>query len=151
MVILDVNVLLGAAREENRDHSNCVALLKLIREQCVRCLIPTTVGASFLRIVTNKQLFPNAWPTPVALNFLNALVAEPNINWMGLSDQHWSYFSSALLELNATGKLVPDAQLAALAIEADATLISQDADFARFSQLRWWRVDEALTQLQAAT
>jgi uncharacterized protein len=153
MVLLDVNVLVGAARQENLDHSSCVALLQLLRQQGMPCLIPLTVGASFLRIVTNKKLFPDAWPTHKALEFLNALVAEPNIKWVGLSDQHWSYFSTALLELKATGKLVPDTQLAALAIEADATLISQDADFGRFSPLlvglRWWRVDEALAQLQA--
>jgi uncharacterized protein len=150
MVLLDVNVLMGAAREENSDHASCVALLKLIRRQAVPCLIPKTVGASFLRIVTNKHLFPDAWPTHTALNFLNSVTAEPNIKWIGLSDQHWSYFSSVVLAMNASGKLVPDAQLAALAIEANATLISQDNDFARFPQLHWWRVEEALTQLQAA-
>jgi predicted nucleic acid-binding protein len=33
--------------------------------------------------------------------------------------------------------LVPDAHLAALAIEHGLTLCSADADFARFSGLRW--------------
>jgi predicted nucleic acid-binding protein len=35
------------------------------------------------------------------------------------------------------GNLVPDAMLAALAIEHGAVLYSTDTDFARFTELRW--------------
>ena len=35
------------------------------------------------------------------------------------------------------GNLVPDAQLAALAVEHGLTLCSTDGDFARFRGLRW--------------
>jgi predicted nucleic acid-binding protein len=35
------------------------------------------------------------------------------------------------------GDLVPDAHLAALAIEHGLTLCSTDGDFARFPKLRW--------------
>lgn len=35
------------------------------------------------------------------------------------------------------GNLIPDAALAALAIEPGVTLCSTDADFARFAGLRW--------------
>jgi len=36
------------------------------------------------------------------------------------------------------GNLVPDAHLAALAIEHGLTLCSTDGDFARFSALKWF-------------
>ncbi len=36
-----------------------------------------------------------------------------------------------------TTRLVPDAHLAALAIEHGLTLCSTDGDFARFADLRW--------------
>ncbi len=35
------------------------------------------------------------------------------------------------------GNLIPDAQLAALAIEHGLTVISADTDFARFTEIRW--------------
>jgi predicted nucleic acid-binding protein len=38
---------------------------------------------------------------------------------------------------NATGNLVSDAHLAALAVEHNSILASTDADFARFRGLRW--------------
>lgn len=36
-----------------------------------------------------------------------------------------------------TGNLVPDAQLAALALEHGLVVQSADPDFARFSEVRW--------------
>jgi uncharacterized protein len=38
---------------------------------------------------------------------------------------------------HATGNLVSDAHLAALAVEHNAVLCSTDADFGRFSGLKW--------------
>ena len=40
-------------------------------------------------------------------------------------------------ELGITGNLVPDAQLAALAIEHGLEILSADTDFARFPSVRW--------------
>jgi hypothetical protein len=40
--------------------------------------------------------------------------------------------------LGAASNLTTDAQLAALAIEHQAEVHSNDADFARFPQLRWF-------------
>jgi predicted nucleic acid-binding protein len=40
-------------------------------------------------------------------------------------------------QLSVTGNLVPDAMLAALAIEHGLELWSTDTDFARFPGLRW--------------
>jgi len=42
-----------------------------------------------------------------------------------------------LEECQATGKLVSDAHLAALAIEHGCELQSTDADFSRFAKLKW--------------
>ncbi len=36
-----------------------------------------------------------------------------------------------------SGNLVPDAHLAALAIQHGLTVCSADTDFARFSEIRW--------------
>lgn len=46
-------------------------------------------------------------------------------------------FTSLCREAGASGNRVPDAWLAALAIEQGATLITSDGDFARFSGLSW--------------
>jgi len=44
---------------------------------------------------------------------------------------------SLLLDTGSTANLIPDAHLAALAIEHGLTVCSTDGDFARFPGLRW--------------
>jgi uncharacterized protein len=51
--------------------------------------------------------------------------------------QHITRLGPLLQVAGATANLVPDAHLAALAIEHDLTLCSSDQDFARFPGLRW--------------
>ena len=51
--------------------------------------------------------------------------------------QHAAVLGSLLLGAGRGGPLVSDAYLAALAIEHSATVLSFDADFARFAGLRF--------------
>ena len=50
---------------------------------------------------------------------------------------HWSLVRQLCLEADARGNLVPDAAHAATAMEAGATWVSFDRDFARLPGLRW--------------
>lgn len=52
------------------------------------------------------------------------------------TDEHASVLG-LLLDANVTGNLIPDAHLAALAIEHGLTVCSADADFARFAGVSW--------------
>ncbi|MEN8376929.1 MAG: PIN domain-containing protein, partial [Gemmatimonadota bacterium] len=50
--------------------------------------------------------------------------------------RHWSIFRDLCEAVDARGNLVPDAYLAALAIENGAEWITTDRDFTRFPGLR---------------
>jgi hypothetical protein len=52
-------------------------------------------------------------------------------------DGHWRIFRKMIVEGQATGPLVSDAQIAALTIEYGGVLYTADRDFARFPGLRW--------------
>ena len=52
-------------------------------------------------------------------------------------DRHFTIFLNLCRTVNARGNLVPDAYLAALAIEFNCDWITTDRDFARFPGLRW--------------
>ncbi len=54
------------------------------------------------------------------------------------SQRCWEIFRELVLKANATGNLVTDAGIAALAIDHDCRLASFDHDFARFAGLRWF-------------
>ena len=49
----------------------------------------------------------------------------------------WDIFTRLCRQVDARAKLVPDAYLAALAIEHGCELISEGKDFRRFRGLRW--------------
>lgn len=78
-------------------------------------------------------------PAPVesALAFAAALREQSNAVILAPGARHWAIFERLCREAGATGNLVPDAYLAALAIEHGAELITADRDFARFPGVRW--------------
>ena len=51
--------------------------------------------------------------------------------------RHWEIFARLCRESEARGNLVPDAYLAALAIESGCEWVTTDRDFSRFPGLRW--------------
>lgn len=51
--------------------------------------------------------------------------------------RHWEIFDRVCRAVDAKGNLVPDAYLAALAIESGSEWITSDRDFSRFPGLRW--------------
>ena len=64
------------------------------------------------------------------------LACEPA--WIPLpTERHGEVLGRLLAEPGMYGNLVPDAHLAALAIEHGLTLCSTDGDFARFPELKW--------------
>jgi predicted nucleic acid-binding protein len=52
-------------------------------------------------------------------------------------ERHWPILDKLLRQSQASGNLVTDAHLAALAIEHGCTLCSTDQDFRRFDGLTW--------------
>jgi hypothetical protein len=60
-----------------------------------------------------------------------------NVVWIPQpTDRHAEVLGALLSESGIHGNLVPDAHLAALAIEHGLTLCSTDGDFARFGKLK---------------
>jgi len=63
---------------------------------------------------------------------------EVDVVWIPApTDRHRNVLATLLAASGAQANLVPDAHLAALAIEHGLTLCSTDGDFGRFSDLRW--------------
>jgi toxin-antitoxin system PIN domain toxin len=96
------------------------------------------VLASFLRIVTNRRIYPvDPTPIDVALTAVAAWRAAPSTFNVRAGARHWDIFTRLCRDTGAAGNDVPDVYLAALALELDAELHTADAGFARFPRLRW--------------
>jgi predicted nucleic acid-binding protein len=75
-------------------------------------------------------------PLDAALEFADQIRNPPNCLPVAPGDRHWTIFTRLARDVGAKGNLVPDAYLAALAIEAGAEWITADRDYARFPGLR---------------
>jgi toxin-antitoxin system PIN domain toxin len=95
------------------------------------------VLSGFVRVVTHPRVVSPPEPVESALAFANALREAPNAVPVAPARRHWSIFERLCNEAGARGDLVPDAYLAALAIESGCEWVTTDRDYARFPGLRW--------------
>jgi uncharacterized protein len=95
------------------------------------------VLSGFLRVVTHPRVFRIPTPLERALEFASALRDQPNAVAVSPGPRHWAIFERLCRDAAARGNLVPDAYLAALAIERGCEWVTLDRDYARFAGLRW--------------
>lgn len=99
--------------------------------------VPDVVASGFIRIVTHPRIWPIPTPIDIALRVIEVLRARENHVAVAPGARHWEIFADLCGHANAKGNLIPDAFLAALAIETGSELMTADRDFARFPGLRW--------------
>jgi len=133
----DVNVLVYAMRRDSPQHQRCLAWLEDALSGVEPVALVAPVVAGFLRIVTNPRIY--AFPTDAeqALEFIEAVLEAPAAVVPPPSKRHMAAFLNLCRRAGVKGDLVPDAWLAATAIDLDATLVTAERGFARFPGLRW--------------
>lgn len=138
MLLPDVNVLIYAHREDASDEHDAYAswITKLATgDEPFALSALALVGVA--RIVTNPRIFRRPSTLDEVFAFLDELVARPNARVVTPGPQHLEIWQKLCRASHATGKLVADAQHAAVAIEHGCTLVTTDSDFSRFTDLRW--------------
>lgn len=100
------------------------------------CLCWATLTA-FLRITTNQRILQRPLTLAEASDKVNGWLAQPCVRVVSPTSLHWEILKNLMAEAGVTGNLVPDAHLAALAVEHACTLFSTDSDFARFRSVKW--------------
>lgn len=137
MRCVDVNVLVYAHRPESDRHEQFRLWLDEARRAREPLGLWDLVLSGFLRVVTNPRVFREPTPLDVGLAFVESLRAGPACMTVAAGDRHWPIFVDLCRRVGAAGNRVPDAYLAALAIEHGATLETADRGFARYPGLRW--------------
>jgi len=136
MRFADVNVLVDAHRPDGHRHEDVREWLEAARVASEPLGIPRQVASGFLRTVTHPRIFREPTPVDTALSFVDALYASPSVVAVQPEDRHWGIFTDLCLRLSLRGNDIPDAYLAALAIEQGATFVTSDRGFARFPDVR---------------
>ena len=137
MICLDVNVLVNAHRLDVADHDSYAGLLVGLATGSEPLGLPDVVLSGFLRVVSNRRVFRVPTPSATALEFVDQLISSRAGILLRASERHWSTFVELTQDLGAMGNDIPDAYIAAYAVDNGATLLSADRGFARFDRLRW--------------
>ncbi len=137
MILLDVNILVYAHREDAPDHAAYRAWLEAVINGDQAYGMSDIVLSGFLRIVTHTRVFNPPSTMEQALAFVADVRNQPNCVIVAPGVRHWSIFEDLCRSAGVKGNLVPDAYLAALAIESGSEWITTDRDYARFARLNW--------------
>ena len=138
MVLVDVNLLVYSVHLDDPAHQEAAAWLDGLLHQPEPVALPWQVLIGFVRVVTNPRVSRHPLSANRALEIVQDWLALPNVVALRPTQAHFRHFAACCQAANATGNLVTDAHLAALAIEHGAELASNDTDFARFPGLRWF-------------
>lgn len=137
MLLCDVNVLVYAHREDASNHQAYLQWLEALLNADETFAVSELVLSGFLRIVTHPKIFDPPSTLSEALEFVNAIRAQPNCAVVSANNRHWDIFQKLCQEANAKGNLIPDAYHAALAIASGCEWITTDKGFSRYPGLRW--------------
>jgi hypothetical protein len=137
VILVDANLLLYAANRAAPEHEAARAWLDARLGGTARVGLAWPSLIAFVRLASNPLVVRR--PVTVAQAWAQAR------EWLGSpaawvpvpTEQHAETFEMLCRASGMTSRLVPDAHLAALAIEHGLTLCSTDGDFARFAGLTW--------------
>lgn len=142
MIVLDANILLYAYDSASAKHAKARAWVEEAFSQAAPVGLPWQTIGAFLRIMTNTRLPGERYSLDEAAQVVDRWLEQPNVRLLapGEGDRghdHWLLLRRMIVEGQAPGALISDAQLAALTLEYGGTLHTTDRDFARFPGLRW--------------
>jgi uncharacterized protein len=134
----DVNLLLYAIDEDSPRYEQAAPWVEELFGGTETVALAWAVALAFVRLTTKPQVMANPFSAEEALDVVDGWLARPNVVVAHPTDRHASILRELLRPLGAGGNLTSDAHLAALSIEHGAELCSSDADFSRFSGVRWY-------------
>jgi uncharacterized protein len=137
MILLDVNVLIYAFREDSvRHRASKTWLDQTIAAESPFGISPVALSG-LVRITTHPRIFDTPSTLDEAFGFCDDLLSQPHCEIVHPGTGHWEIFQRLCVQANITGGRVTDAWFAALAIEHGCTWITYDRDYARFRGLDW--------------
>jgi len=137
VILLDANILIYAHVRSLAQHPSAKSWLDARLNGTAPVGMPWPSLLAFLRLVTNQRIFERPETLEEAWRQVNEWLDCPSVWIPKPTENHREILASLFAKQGITANLIPDAHLAALAIEHGLILCSTDGDFARFSGLRW--------------
>ena len=137
MILPDVNTLLYAVNRASDQHAAALRALRRGFDDPPGVAFAWTALLAFLRLTTRRGIFPKPLSLEDALRVIEHWLGHPRTQVVHSGERHAEILGRLLKLAGTAGNLTTDADLAALAIEHGATVLSFDRDFARFEGVQW--------------
>ena len=137
MIIPDINLLVYAYDDGAAQHGNARRWWGGLLNGAERVALPWVVSTGFIRLMSNPRAVSIALSPAEAAEYVRTWFQRSHIAPLNPGTGHLEHFSLCLDVAGSGTNLVPDAHIAALAIEYDAEVHSNDSDFNRFPGVRW--------------
>lgn len=134
---LDANILLYAYDGSARYHERARDWLEQVLSSGKAVGIPWRTVAAFVRVVTHPRLTGAKFTREEAVAVVDRWMAQPNVRLLAPGEEYWGLRRRMIVDGQARGALISDAELAALTMECGGILCTTDRGFARFPGLRW--------------
>jgi len=137
LILVDANLLIYAVNAAAPQHTAARHWLDGCINSTERVGLPWVSLLAFLRLITSPRIFQRPLRIADAWNQVDAWLSSGPAWVPTPTERHSKILAQLLAAPGVHGNLIPDAHLAALAIEHGLELNSTDGDFARFTGLRW--------------
>jgi hypothetical protein len=137
VIVPDINLLVYAYNADAPDHNRTRTWWEKSLSETRPVGLPWVVMLGYLRLMTDNRVLVDPFQPSEAIGHIRSWLARPHVVVLGPGPRHLDLIEQLMDAADASGQLTTDVHLAALAIEHQAELCSNDSDFSRFPGLRW--------------
>ena len=137
MIVPDVNLLVYAHTDGGPYHDAAKRWWEGLVNGGERVGVPWVVSAGFVRLMTHPRVLVHPATPSEAVDYVAEFFRSPHVMPINPGVDHLAHFRRNLTAAGVGANLVTDCHIAALAMEYQAEVHSNDTDFSRFPGLRW--------------
>lgn len=136
MIIPDVNLLVYAHNKGVPEHERARVWWEGAVNGAEPIGLDWSVLLGFVRLMSNQKVTVRPQPPAKLLARVSKILTRPTVRLVTPGLRHAELMQELFETSGAGPRMVTDVHLAALAIELDAVLATNDTDFGRFPKLR---------------
>lgn len=137
MIVPDINLLVYAYNDGSPHHMAAKRWWEGLVNGTERVGVPWVVSTGFVRLMTHPRALTSPMAPADAIAYARNWFRYPHVIPINPSVEHLAHLQRNLDAARVGASLVTDAHIAALAMEYQAEVHSNDSDFSRFPGLRW--------------
>jgi uncharacterized protein len=137
LIVPDINLLVYAHNEAAALHAPAREWWEGLMSREVPIGLPWAVAFGFVRLVTHPSVLEDPLAPLDALDRVESWLERPNLETLEPGPRHLRIVRDLFEASGLAAGLTTDTHIAAVAIEHQAEVHSNDVDFGRFPGLRW--------------